>query len=101
MMTDFMFAEVSLNLGNMKCIDTINIHIRRINTINIHSEKRSLEEFMKKLEDENQEYMTGNLAANYRKLHDGFSTREANPVPDDEAQIVDSYVCSISSNLRD
>ena len=42
--TDFMFAEVSLNLGNMK----------RINMINIHSEKRSLEEFMKNLEDEDQ-----------------------------------------------
>ena len=29
----------------------------------------------------------GNLPANYKKLHDGFLTSEANLVPDDEPQI--------------
>lgn len=59
--------------------------------INIHSEERPLEGFMKDLE----ESMKGNLPANYQKslpLHDGFLTREASPVSDDEPQIVNSYV---------
>lgn len=83
-------------IGNMK----------RINMMNIHSEKRSLEEFMEDLDDEDEESTRErdidqrDLSANYEKSpplpDDEVFSCEPSPPSDDEPQVVNSR--GVSSN---
>lgn len=83
-------------IGNMK----------RINMMNIHSEKRSLGEFMEDLDDEDEESTRErdidqrDLSANYKKSpplpDDEVFSCKPSPLSDDEPQVVNSR--GVSSN---
>lgn len=75
-------------------------NMKRINMMNIHSEKRSLEEFMEDLDDEDKKSIRKrdidqrDLLANYEKLpplpDDEIFSRKPSPLSDDEPHVVNS-----------
>lgn len=82
-------------------------NIKRINMINIHSEKRFLEKFIKDLNNKNKESIKErdinqrNLLANYKKSlplpNDKVFSHKPSLFSDDKLHIINS--CGVSSNI--